>query len=369
MSVVNERAELADIDNDTLLEIVSGDITGIDLGGFDLTQDPVNLGAGADSSGTDATAVGVNAVANNRNALAVGESAEATGADATALGGDSTAPANWNTAVGYDAGSANNGENVVVVGRKAEAQGDNSVAVGEVARANGLDSAAFGRAADALAEDATAVGRLAEATGIGSTAIGRGAIASADNSTAVGEGVVVDIPDTFGFGDQNIQLLDTRSVLYPDGVGAQTLVDKVADGTQADGTPIGYALQVDGTVLQTVYAESDGAGGIQNARIDIPVDLSVTGSTTEVDDVVTGDVLIEDGSGTEQFRFDATANPPRADLSGNALTFSAETAIRYDAGSDDIRFRDTASGGDRAALDRTTGDLSISGTLTEGAAL
>lgn len=41
----------------------------------------------------------------------------------------------------------------------------------------------------------------------------------------------------------------------------------------------------------------------------------------------------------------------------------------FDAGNDDLRWRDNTNETDRMALDRTTGNLTIEGALTEGAAL
>lgn len=328
----SEEDEFSDIDDDGLLELINK--AGIDFEGLDITQDPVQFGVGADASGQDATAVGVDAIANNANTAAFAEGAEATGGDATALGRGAIAPANWNTVVGYDAGAVDNGENVVIVGRQATATGDNGVAIGEIAQADANNATAVGRGTTALGADAAAFGQAADASGARSTAVGHTATVSADDATAVGENAeasgdgavaigqntTVSTPDTFGFGPRDVQLDDGNSVVYPTGLGQQVAINKPADGSIAAGNPIGYQFQVDGTIIAEVYAESDGAGGIQNARLDVPVDLAVDGSTTEVDNVVTGDITIEDGGGVEQFRFDATVNPKVADFNGNTLS-------------------------------------------------
>jgi hypothetical protein len=43
--------------------------------------------------------------------------------------------------------------------------------------------------------------------------------------------------------------------------------------------------------------------------------------------------------------------------------------VRYDSSNDDLRWRDAENGQDRMALDRTTGNLRIEGSFTEGSAL
>ncbi|MFB6207980.1 MAG: twin-arginine translocation signal domain-containing protein, partial [Candidatus Nanohaloarchaea archaeon] len=56
---------------------------------------------------------------------------------------------------------------------------------------------------------------------------------------------------------------------------------------------------------------------------------------------------------------------------GLKLTFgaSSDVSARFDATNDDLRFRDEGNGADRVAVDRTTGDLNIEGTFTEGSIL
>jgi hypothetical protein len=53
----------------------------------------------------------------------------------------------------------------------------------------------------------------------------------------------------------------------PGGYGA--IVDAPVDGNAAAGTEQSYDLAIDGTPLARLYAESDGAGGIQNARAEL----------------------------------------------------------------------------------------------------
>jgi len=48
------------------------------------------------------------------------------------------------------------------------------------------------------------------------------------------------------------------------------IVDMVVDSNSAAGNTHSYHFAIDGTSLVKVYAESDGAGGIQNSRLDLP---------------------------------------------------------------------------------------------------
>jgi len=47
----------------------------------------------------------------------------------------------------------------------------------------------------------------------------------------------------------------------------------------------------------------------------------------------------------------------------------SDFSVRYDSTNDDLRWQDKTNTADRMALDRTTGDLSIEGTITEGSSL
>jgi hypothetical protein len=53
------------------------------------------------------------------------------------------------------------------------------------------------------------------------------------------------------------------------------------------------------------------------------------------------------------------------------LVFGAtdDVSQRYAPSADDLRWQDTSGGQDRMALDRTTGNLTIEGTLSESASL
>jgi hypothetical protein len=54
-----------------------------------------------------------------------------------------------------------------------------------------------------------------------------------------------------------------------------SLVDAVIDSNSAAGTAHSYSLDLDGTPLLRPEVESDGAGGIQNPRLDVPAPLAL----------------------------------------------------------------------------------------------
>jgi hypothetical protein len=108
------------------------------------------------------------------------------------------------------------------------------------------------------------------------------------------------------------------------------IVDAVVDSNSAAGTEHSFLFAVDSSTLVKVYAESDGAGGVQNLRIEVPVTLQVgddivtAGGTTVWDStngyVPAGSVqTIPLGSGTDR------------DLSGNNLQDSSGPGTLYDA--------------------------------------
>lgn len=332
----------------------------------ELAIDPIQVGRNADVV-PGGTGIGVDAIVDHRSAVGIGRDAQSLGNNATAIGTETRAPANWNTVIGYQAGSRRNGENVVAIGRKAEVEGNNGVAIGESARANAPDTAAIGRTAAALEADATAVGRNARAT--------------ASGAVALGQGTVNDTPDSVGIGQRDYRVESEQSLTFPEGTPRETLVEKPVTGTQPAGDPVGYTLDVGGETVAEVSAESDGSGGVQNLSLDVPVDLNVDGQTTEVNNTVTGDILIEDTSQTEQFRVDATASPTVVAFNDNDVTGfgvgddepisvgEGGAAIRLDSSSDELRVQDESTTADVLGLDPATGDLSVAGNISEGVTL
>ena len=357
-SIYSERVEFADVDADSLLEVLN--LEGIDIEDATFSQDPISIGEGA-TGFPGATTVGVGALTSTGTNAAFGRAAEASGVDATAIGTETTAPSNWNTVVGYAAGSRQNGNNVVLIGRKSEGQGNDVVSVGENTRANADNATAVGKAAAALAKNASVFGQgstvsgesstlvgqgisstVDDAVGVGfditltgsrgtvvgssatvsapdAVAIGRNATASGSSSVAIGEGTTVSKDNTYGVGDRNIFVAPGRSLLLGDDAGEEVLVDMDITSAPAQGTAQSYSLHLDGQEMLTIDGEADGAGGIQNERVKIPVDLTVAGGTTSVDEFVTGTTTVEDGIGTDVFVVDATASPPVIDFNSNNL--------------------------------------------------
>lgn len=175
----------------------------------------------------------------------------------------------------------------------------------------------------------------------------------------------------------NVILQDGTGLEYVANAGDEALVDMEVTDQAAAGEEMSYDVKIDGTDIIRFESEADGVGGIQNTVTTVPADLVVEGSTTETDDIVTTDLLVEDGSGNNLVRFDAGASPKVIRFFGFTLeqvgkvTWGAneDMSSRYDSGADSYRIQDEVNSADRLDLDRTTGDLSIEGTLTEGSAL
>ncbi len=67
---------------------------------------------------------------------------------------------------------------------------------------------------------------------------------------------------------------------FPEDSGVVTAFDMPVSSSATTGTAESYAFKVDGTNVLKVYAESDGAGGMQNPEVFITGDLTVSGTTT-----------------------------------------------------------------------------------------
>lgn len=254
-----------------------------------ITTDPVSTGSNSTAS-ESGTAVGENADSSGANSAAYGQGATATGQDASAIGAQALAPAQWNSVFGYNAGGVNNGDNVTLIGRNALGTGDN----------------------------ATAVGEMAEALAVNATAVGWNASAQADNSLALGAQTAATIANAVAIGDRDRQIDPGRGLIYQEGSAIEDLVDFEVDPDLAAGDPIRYDQKIDGQRVLSVRGEADGNGGAQNLSVLIPVDLFVDGQTTEVENVVTGDVAVEDGQ-LVLLRADATKADPQVEIDGDLI--------------------------------------------------
>jgi len=254
-----------------------------------ITTAPVSTGDNSEAS-SSGTAVGENADSTGANSAAYGRGATATGQDASAIGAESLAPAQWNSVFGYNAGGVNNGDNVTLIGRNALGTGDN----------------------------ATAVGEMAEATAINATAVGWSAEAQANNSLALGAETVASIANAVAIGDRDRQIDAGRGLIYEAGSTIEDLIDLDVDPALAAGDPIRYDHKIDGQRVLSIRGEADGSGGAQNLSVYIPQDLFVDGQTTEVENVITGDVEVTDGS-TVLLRADAGAADGRVEIDGDLV--------------------------------------------------
>lgn len=71
-------------------------------------------------------------------------------------------------------------------------------------------------------------------------------------------------------------LYTVNGLVYPQNSGAKTLVDMPVTSDSVIGTEESYSFKIDGVTLAKIYAESNGAGGIQNhsIRMSYPVNIS-----------------------------------------------------------------------------------------------
>lgn len=191
----------------------------------------------------------------------------------------------------------------------------------------------------------------------------------------------------------NVRLGTGETITYPGDAGVQTLADMAVSGTPAAGTEESFSLAVDGSDVLKAYAEADGAGGVQNRAAVLENAVFLEGEDTGgsmgqligitgSDVVLVGDVAglglptdIEAG-GTTGISVQTGGNvnfdngDVRINADGNSLEFGADQdiGVAYVAGNDALEWSDVGTS-TRMQLDRTSGNLNIEGSLTEGAAL
>ena len=172
-----------------------------------------------------------------------------------------------------------------------------------------------------------AIGEDATSTGQSAVAIGPQTLASGEASVGIGASTEVATAFAFAFGDRDVLLDPNREIRPADDAADVTFSNVQSTAAATSGDLVGYTLDVGGQTVLSVRADADGSGGVTNPRALIPVDLSVSGSTTAVDTEVTGVVDLQDGASTSQFLLDATASPPLADWQGNPLSNVGEASV------------------------------------------
>lgn len=78
-----------------------------------------------------------------------------------------------------------------------------------------------------------------------------------------------------------------------------TIIDAVVDSNSTQGTTHSYDFDIDGTTFLRVTAESDGAGGLQNAVVSLPQGTSLPAGDIDTGDLASGSVTsakISDGT-------------------------------------------------------------------------
>lgn len=138
------------------------------IGGFDPNEDPIIIGAGANT--TDGGTPDNPGASAFTNLVVIGDGAS---------GG-----AGYQVVIG--SGASATGDSTLAIGIGATAVGDSSTAVGETTSTYGLRATAVGTSASADGDDATALGGFASASYVHSTAVGRSAATTKDNQIMLG---------------------------------------------------------------------------------------------------------------------------------------------------------------------------------------
>jgi hypothetical protein len=92
-------------------------------------------------------------------------------------------------------------------------------------------------------------------------------------------------------GITSVNSLNLGAASIDTNAGIVSWMDLPVTSSQSAGTVQSYTAQIDSTPLLTVYAESDGAGGIQNSRVKVDTRLSYTPSATQAITAATNTIL------------------------------------------------------------------------------
>ncbi len=175
-------------------------------------------------------------------------------------------------------------------------------------------------------------------------------IAVEDDGTGVSSSV-----DTIDFGGSDFGVTNPTT-----GEAQVALTNDSLTVNSGDGLKNGGSVSLGGSTTLDVEPADFAGSGLQDDGTD---DLELVNNSVTV---TAGTGLT--GGGTVSLGGSITVDVDPAD--DEKITFGTgdDFTLRYDSTNDDIRLEDNGTS-DRLALDRTTGDLSIEGTLTEGATL
>lgn len=201
-----------------------------------------------------------------------------------------------------------------------------------------------------LDQNPVELGLGASATAEGSSAVGVNAESFAQDSFALGDGTTLQSrTGVASFGLRDLLFFDGQGVTYPADQGSQNAVDIPLTDNAAEGEEHSITFSVAGTEVFEMYAEADGNGGVQNLDVNVPDSLSVSNDITTTS--LTGEsVTIEDNTGTTVAVLDASKTPAALQLVGNNI----DALNKIIAQNSEL------------LLD---GDLTLSGSVTEGASL
>ncbi len=201
-----------------------------------------------------------------------------------------------------------------------------------------------------LDQDPVELGDGASVTEDGASAVGVNAEAFAQDSFALGDETTINTrTGVASFGLRDLLFFDGYGMTFPADQGSQNAVDIPVTSNAAQGEEHSITFSVAGTEVFEMYAEADGNGGVQNLDVNVPDSLSVSNDITTTS--LTGEsVTIEDDTGTTVAILDASKTPAALQLSGNNI----DALNKIIAQNSEL------------LLD---GDLTLSGSVTEGATL
>lgn len=219
----------------------------------------IQIGSGANVSGSTAIGIGQNVIATGNVAIAIGQSA--------------LASQQGNIAIGTSA-NASGSTNSIAIGSSTRSSGNQTTAVGNAARATGFGASAFGVGAYAIGNDSVAVGETANAAGASGIAIGVSSKSNANSSIAIG----ASAGNTTGTDNGNAVSIGRYSNQGIANIGTSSVA--IGDNSHSTGTT-SIAIGA-GSAAYAINTISIGGSALSNSQYGIAIGTSaiVSGGTS-----------------------------------------------------------------------------------------
>jgi hypothetical protein len=178
--------------------------------------------------------------------------------------------------------------------------------------------------------------------------------------------------------------IEFGSLVLPTDLGNFNFINAEVTSDVVDGNEQSYSFDINGTSVLTVFSIADGAGGIKDKAIKLNGSIKTKDGQTIFDETnthvpesalqtlsnsaLTNSSISINGSSVA-LGGSTTINVDLGDDEKRLFGANQDVSLRFDSANDSFIIQDNINVNDILNVDRSTGDVDISGELTEGAAL